>query len=224
MIFFYYYLGAFAESIPLGVSDSCGLHMNYWSPTNHIKPFNYDMLFADGGSIENLPLISFLQRKVKNIILFLNFQDALQTNKNWNVTKDFFKEKQISDEIPAYFGIIIKQNSDTMRRSYDYNKNHIFDKKDYFELILSLQNAQQTGNGIISTLNLTTIKNNYWGIPEGFKTKITFVYLGRLSQWENKLSDNMKKLSVPTGVKFEDLGSDIQEGPFSGVCGAVIFI
>ena len=188
--------------------------MNYWSPTTYLKPHNYDMLFADGGSIENVPLLSFLQRKTKKIILFLNLADPLQTSTKWNVTKDYLREKQISDAIPAYFGIFIKQDSETLRRSYDYSKNHVFNKENYFQLILLLQKAQKEGKGLIATMNLTTIKNDYWGIPQGFRAQVTFVYLGRLSQWEEKLSPEMKKLIVPTGFN-SDLGNDIKCGPFA---------
>ena len=188
--------------------------MNYWSPTTYIKPHNYDMLFADGGSIENIPLMSFLQRKIKKIILFLNLQDPLQTKDKWNVTKDYLKEKQISDAIPAYFGIFIKQDSEILTRSYDYRKNHIFKKEDYFKLVILLQNAQKEGKGLIATLNLTTIENIYWGIPHGFRAQITFVYLGRLSSWESKLSNEMKNLIVPSGLNC-DLSNDIKFGPYA---------
>ena len=174
------------------------------------------MLYADGGSIENIPLLSFLQRKVENIILFLNFDDPLQSSFKWNVTESPTKEKQISDEIPAYFGITIKKQSTLLKRSYDYSKNHIFSQEEYPRLILALQNAQQTGNGLIATLNLTTIKNEYWGIPQGFRAQVTFVYLGRLSQWENKLPSEIRKLVVPPGAGGSDLGVDIKSGLFEG--------
>ena len=208
-------LGAFAESIPLGVSESFGMHFNYWSPTHHVQPTNYDMLLADGGTLENIPLISFLQRKVKNIILFLNYDDPLQTTDEWDVETNSRKYGQISDAVPAYFGIFIEKDSVVFERSYDYSKNQVFAESDYAPVVKALQKAQQEGNGIITTMNLTTIKNENWGIPDGFTSQITFVYLGRLLSWENKLPEEIRVLVQPSSGGG-DLGSDVESGPFSG--------
>ena len=211
---FFLYLGAFVESIPLGISDSFGMHVNYWSPTNYNTPTNYDMLFGDGGTIENIPLISFLQRKVQNSILFLNYADPLQPSEVWNVTHDTRKYGQVSDALPSYFGIFIDKDSSILERCYDYSKNQVFDEKDYPKVILALQAAQKKGNGLIASLNLTTVKNDFWGIPEGFTSKITFVYLARLSSWEEKLSPEMQKLVTPPDGS--NLADDIKTGPFEG--------
>jgi hypothetical protein len=39
------------------------------------------------------------------------------------------------------------------------------------------------------------------------------VYLGRLSNWENKLSDEMRNLVIPSGSE-DNLGENIKYGPF----------
>ena len=208
------FVGAFVESIPLGISDSCGLHVNYWSPTESLKPLNYDMLFGDGGSIENLPLISFLQRKVKKMILFLNCDVPLQPTELWNVSSDSRKYGQVGDALPAYFGVFIEKDSTVLDRSYDYGKNAVFPEKDYVPLIIALQKAQKEGNGIIATVDLTTIENEYWGISKGFTSQITFIYLGRLSNWESKLNLEMKKMIIPPWGS--NLADDIKTGPFLG--------
>ena len=172
------------------------------------------MLFGDGGSIENLPLISFLQRKVKKMILFLNCDVPLQPTELWNVSSDSRKYGQVGDALPAYFGIFIEKDSTVLDRSYDYGKNAVFPEKDYVPLIIALQKAQKEGNGIIATVNLTTIENEYWGISKGFQVQITFIYLGRLSNWESKLNMEMKKLIIPPWGS--NLADDIKTGPFLG--------
>jgi hypothetical protein len=171
------------------------------------------MFFADGGTIENIPLLSFLQRKVKKIILFMNYELPLQDMRTWNVSTDLLKRDQISDAVPSYFGIFEKTDN-ILERSYDYDKNHVFDQSDYIKVVSALQYAQQQGDGIVATLNLTTIRNDYWGIPHGFTAQITFVYLGRLSNWENRLPVHMREMIVPPGNEG-NLGEDIKDGPFN---------
>lgn len=53
------------------------------------------------------------------------------------------------------------------------------------------------GKGIIVSANLTTVKNDWWGIPAGIQTEVTFVYLSRCFEWESRLSEEMKELLVP---------------------------
>mmetsp|Transcript_13113 Transcript_13113/g.12707 ORF Transcript_13113/g.12707 Transcript_13113/m.12707 type:complete len:569 (-) Transcript_13113:163-1869(-) len=204
---------SFAESIPF-IGSFFGGEMSYWSPTyQNKKTQTQDMFFADGGTIENIPLITFLQRKVKKIILFMNYELPLQDVRTWNVSTDLLKIDQISDAVPSYFGIFEKTGN-ILERSYDYDKNHVFDRSDYIKVVKALQDAQQQGNGIIATLNLTTIQNDNWGIPHGFTAQITFVYLGRLFNWEHRLPRDIKEMIVPPGNEG-NMGEDIKDGPFN---------
>jgi hypothetical protein len=204
--------GSLAGSVPL-VGNSFKDKMSYWSPAYQKKTETYDMLCADGGVIDNIGLMSYLQRRVKKIILFMNYEVPLQDFENWNVSTDLLKENQISDAVPSFFGII-EEAGEIFERAYDYHKNYVFNRNDYSRVVIALQHAQQQGNGIIATLNLTTIRNDHWGISEGFTAQITFVYLGRISNWENKLSDDMRKLVIPYGLE-NNLGENIKYGPFS---------
>ena len=90
-----------------------------------------------------------------------------------------------------------------------------FPTEDWVPVAQGLQAAQAEGNGIIYSVNLTTIENNWWGIPAGITSEITFVYLGRLKNWEAELSDEMRKLLVPSDPEDEaNLSVDISRGPF----------
>jgi len=44
--------------------------MFYWSPSAYPNPVSREYLFCDGGNLENVMLISMLQRKVKHVVLF----------------------------------------------------------------------------------------------------------------------------------------------------------
>jgi hypothetical protein len=51
-------------------------------------------------------------------------------------------------------------------------------------VIRDLQEAQARGRGAVARVHLTTVRNEYWGIDEGFSCNVTFVYLNRTPQWE----------------------------------------
>lgn len=79
-------------------------------------------------------------------------------------------------------------------------------------VVQGLQAAQKAGRGIIFSMNLTTIQNGWWGIPEGITQEICFVYLGRVLKWEALLSPEMKDLLVPTDSSRVD--NTKETGPF----------
>jgi len=51
------------------------------------------------------------------------------------------------------------------------------------------------GNGIVVTMEMTTIKNKRLGIEEGITATVTWVYLDKPENWENKLTNYAKALS-----------------------------
>ena len=55
--------------------------------------------FCDGGSYQNIPLINFLQRRVKNIVLFDSSVVPLQPSDKWNPQT----EPYTSDKVPNAF-------------------------------------------------------------------------------------------------------------------------
>jgi hypothetical protein len=96
-------------------------------------------------------------------------------------------------------------------RSFEVEKNQVFPTADWVPVVTAMQKAQQAGNGIFASFNLTTVENSWWGVPAGLTFDVTFGYLGRLSQWEDKLSRGMQELVVPDTT---DLSVDINHGPF----------
>eukprot|EP01035_Chromulina_nebulosa_P019173 gene19173-25018_t len=208
--------GALFESLVSNLSVPLGLSINYWSPTNKLLLNSGELTyFADGGSYENINLISFIQRRVEKVVLFFVSSTPLQPSSNWNVTENIEYDNQISDCLSAFFGVVESTQADWQNKSYEYEKDQIFDTSDYIEVINGLQQAQSDGNGIIYTTNLTTVENDWWGIPSGITTQITFVYLGRVLNWENSLSDEMKALLIPS-ENSDDLSVDVSSGPFRG--------
>jgi hypothetical protein len=76
-----------------------------------------------------------------------------------------------------------------------------------------MQAAALGGNGIVITEEMTTVQNLFWGVDAGIKSNITWVYMGRASNWEARLTDRMRKLVVPS--KHPEVpGNTISTGPF----------
>jgi hypothetical protein len=119
--------------------------MSYWSPAYQKKTETYDMLCADGGAIDNIGLMAYLQRRVKKIILFMNYEIPLKDFANWNVSSHPLEKDQISDAVPSFFGIVLEKGA-IFDRAYDYGKNHVFNQNDYSKVVIALQHAQQQGN------------------------------------------------------------------------------
>lgn len=207
--------GALVESLsPEELANALGMPFDYWSPASP-KPETTTTLFADGGSYENIPLISFLQRRVPKIVLFMVSSTPLMSADKYNPAVDEFDGTQLSDTVTCFFGVLAKNTPNWQNRSYEYEKDQVFATSDYAPVVSALQAAQAKGEGIIATFNLTTIENKWWGVPAGINAEITISYLGRLQAWEKKLSDDMKDLLVPK-ENASDMSVDIDSGEFKG--------
>jgi hypothetical protein len=206
-----YAIASFFESFRSKNISDLGMHVDYWSPADHF-PKAKDTFFADGGAYDNIPLISFLQRQVTRIVLFFTSSTPLQPSSKWDPYQDEATTSQVTDTLPAFFGVIPKQLN-WENRSFEYEINQVFAQADYPRVISGLQAAQAAGKGIIATFNLTTVENEWRGIPAGFNVQITFSYLGRLSDWEARLSADMRSVLVPED-NADDLSHDVDSGPY----------
>lgn len=202
--------GSFFESLPKIYEQ--GMHFSYW-PASSVMPFSEDTLFADGGAYENIPLISFLQRKVEKIVLFFVSSTPLKPADQWDPYTQEYTGKEVTDCLTSFFGVFDPNQPGVLDRSLEYERNQVFAKEDFAPVMAALQKAQSEGKGIMATFELTTVENKWWGIPAGFKTQVTFSYLGRLRQWESRLSPEMYPLFVPA-ENADDLSVDVKDGPF----------
>ena len=204
--------GSFFESLRPPQIYEQGLQFSYWPPSS-VMPISEDTMFADGGAYENIPLISFLQRRVEKIVLFFVSSTPLAPADKWDPYTDPYSGKEITNCFTPFFGILDPSELAVVDRALEYDKNQVFSKDDFAPVISGLQKAQLEGRGIIATFNLTTVENAWWGIPAGLNVEVTFSYLGRLRQWESKLSAQMYPLFVPA-ENADDLSKDITEGPY----------
>ena len=92
-----YAIGMFMDTLPAGVTDDWSLTLKYWSPTDRL-PSAKDTLFADGGCSENIPVSSYLQRRVQKMVLFFNSHTPLQPASSWDVSQDEYTGEQVTGE------------------------------------------------------------------------------------------------------------------------------
>lgn len=206
--------GSFFESILIPqAAAELSMQFNYWSPNDEMKPDFTTVMTADGGCYENMPLIPFMQRRVQKIVLFYLSSTPLAPFEDWDVNADPYSDDHVTNDIGAFFGVLGTNDPRWENRSFEMEKDQVFATSDYSRVIIGLQTAQQVGDGIFASFNLTTVENSWWGIPAGLTFEVTFSYLGRLPRWEALLSPEMHKLAVPS-ENAQDLSVDVDSGPF----------
>jgi hypothetical protein len=204
--------GSLLESLRPPDLYSMGLHFTYWSPTNQV-PKDEDYLFADGGAFENIPLISFIQRRVQKIVLFYVSSTPLAPSSKYNPYTDPYTGDKVSDSLSSFFGVLDPDYMNWENRSLEYEKNQVFSSVYFAPVVTALQQAQANGKGMFTTFNLTTVENTWWGVPAGLNFDVTFSYLGRLKTWESKLTTEMQPLLIPK-ENADDLSVDVDSGPY----------
>jgi len=170
------------------MKDEGALTYNCWSCVS-AQPVCSKMVVADGRYTQSIPLISFLQRRVKNIILFFESEVELQSSKEWNVDEDTPAANQIDKNFSSYFGIFPEDG----KGGKSNKKNQVFSPKDYIKVIKGFQQAQEKGEPIMYRTELVSVENSWWGIPAGVMSNILFSYLGRIKTWEEELPDETQK-------------------------------
>jgi hypothetical protein len=153
-----------------------------------------EMLFADGGAINNEGIISMVQRKTKKIFSCINtnlkFNYYIDKSFNYNLNN-----VPTSFIFASLFGIITNDNlSPIEKRSYDFKNAHIFKKENYNTLINAMHEVEQKGDGIICTVEVETIENTWYNISAGNKIELTIFYNSLPLNWYNKLDDSIKSI------------------------------
>jgi len=208
-----FYGPAFASILPT-LSHSFDINYTYWSPRQPASQGSPVMLLGDGGCYENQLMIPMLQRRVKNIVVFQSPDSPLAPKEDWDPTKTPpNKEKYISNEIPAYFGLGTGSGKGKPEFGYDYTHNQVFNETDFVDAAVQLQTTMDAGNGCYAVQTLTTVENKRWSIPAGIVVNVTWVYLSRLTAWEAQLPKEVRKHVTPT-FDPDDPSKGAPEGPF----------
>lgn len=152
-------------------------------------------LCVDAASLQNDPLIPFIQRGVEKIVnvsssaVIINYAELTDYSspQNWKHTKTV-SAKYIDPNIASFFGIMpVDLSSDTDRRSIEYDKNHIFVSSQFQELIEGLLEVSSKGFGTYYRKKWLTVDNPFYGIRGGQYVDVTFYLLQPSKEWEGRL-------------------------------------
>mmetsp|Transcript_19296 Transcript_19296/g.25048 ORF Transcript_19296/g.25048 Transcript_19296/m.25048 type:complete len:474 (-) Transcript_19296:23-1444(-) len=176
--------GALATLFGKIINTAAGLPRSYTSNNITIQ----DMLYADGGTVENVHLSALLQRGVTRIFAFFNTITPL--NLDFDPYTEIANASLVADDLTSFFGIKDTQASPT----HDYSGIQLFATSDLPPLLKALQDSVRSGLGGIVTSNHTTIENIQLGVPSGLHVTITWYYLSFSSLWLDQLSPISRKL------------------------------
>jgi hypothetical protein len=153
-------------------------------------PTSGDRMFGDGGNLENLGVITLIQRNVNKLVIFVNTDTEF--NEKYDVyTNPTPTAKDVSSDILTLFGVIAKG-------SEDMYQNQIFPESDLNDLMAQFVEAKKNGHSLIAQTSHTTLQNDWWGIPAGRKVEIVWIYNENandyLEQLEWEIRDQIKDL------------------------------
>ncbi|WP_046758885.1 patatin-like phospholipase family protein [Kordia jejudonensis] len=132
--------------------------------------------FSDGGNLENYGLITLLQRGVEKVVVFINTDTPITINLDPSENCPPLASQIDSDLFPL-FGY----------KMGDQIHNQVFTKNDFKTVYDGLSAAKKEGRSVMTKTTLTTVKNEWWGIPAGHTVEILWVYNETVPEWQNKL-------------------------------------
>lgn len=157
---------------------------------NKMKSFDT----VDGGTLDNQGILVMLQRKVKNIVLFVNTNDKIcvegnddQMTKSIDITfRQYFLGDHDIDKI-KYFNY------------FEYiNDLKVFDEgEELWEEVLKQfrHNILINDSCFVELNNVKVMKNDNYQIEEYILDKLLIVYLYEQKDWlDSRLNDNVRKL------------------------------
>lgn len=153
----------------------------YWPVTKKAdtpaKLFDY----GDGAVIDNTGMLALLQRKVKNIIVFLNTSTKLDVDFD---PANPPKKGDVASDMSSLFGYPFAATNEN---------NQVFKKSDFTTVVGNLQDAKRNGKTLITACDLEVQQNDWWGIAGNWTVKVCWIYLDRVSSWEEQLPKDIQK-------------------------------
>ena len=181
---------------------------DYWSPGTPPSAGGAALQdFADGGSLDNTGVTSMLfYPDVSSIIAFVNTENALTQDKSGNIVVDssipaLFGYQAYNDKVtPVYAPSSEASASDLHRLS------QVFPSKDFQPLLEGLWQSIGGDENVapIFTQKLTTVANEWFGIPAGRDVTMLWVYLGMSQSWRGELTDEVVKLKLDFELATQD--------------------
>jgi hypothetical protein len=190
--------------------------LRYWSPSDD-APVAESAVFAtgDGAGVSNVDFISLLQRNVSTIVVSNSPGTPLQNSTHWNPATMPLLINSMDSFFSPWFGHIPEDFNAVLLASLDVYGAQVFEYDEWLPLVVAMQTAQASGDGIVVLMNHTTVSNPKYGIEGGRTVTVLWHYLGRALNWEAQLTAEMKELVVPTTDPYNQANT-IDHGPFKG--------
>lgn len=153
----------------------------YWPVTEAADTAAKLFDYGDGAVIDNTGMCALLQRKVKNIIVFLNTGTKL--NLDFDPANPP-KKGDVASDMSALFGYPFAATNEN---------NQVFKQSDFTTVVGSLQDAKRKGETLITACDLEVQPNDWWGIEGNWTVKVCWIYLDRVPTWEEQLPKDIQK-------------------------------
>ncbi len=72
------------------------------------------------------------------------------------------------------------------------SRNQVFARSDFTGVVGALQAAKKAGKAVMTTTELVTRDNDWWGLAGGGRVRVCWVYLERVADWENELDHSIR--------------------------------
>ncbi len=154
----------------------------YWPVRTDEVVAARDFRFADGGNLENFGLITMMQRDVRKLVVFINTNSPIDStfvpgpgNPPQDTTIDW--------------GLYTLFDGYTYKNQY---QNNVFQRDDFDTVFNGLNAAFKAGETVMFRHQLTTIENDWWGIPANQTYDILWVYNETVANWESQLDSTLQ--------------------------------
>ncbi len=139
---------------------------------------------GDGGVLENLGLLSMLQRQVRAAVVFVNGEVPLDAEIDPAQAPG---PEQIDPSLGPLFGWSVPVKGTATQN------NQVFAQEQWSTLVSGLLAAKATGGPVAATTDLEVVDNAWWGIRGGWTVRIHWVVLDRAPAWEELLVAPLRK-------------------------------
>ena len=204
-------LSSFVDDLDIDVGDIIPAY-RYWPVRDASpEPAIETTRFADGGNLENTGLAGMLSYSdIDSIIAFINSATPMVSAAHGVIDENGHEEPGtrviVDDQVPPLFGY----NAYDRHRGYvPFSKDdesfdsrsQVFPGEAFADLLRQWWkvsgNQDAPGSNAspaICRQNLTTIRNNWFGVAPGRNVKVVWMYLNDVNQWRTKLSNDVQGL------------------------------
>ena len=200
-----------AEEPLLQPLDNVLLAAPYFSPL--LGGATHDLFLGDGANLENQGIITLLRRRVKRIVAFINTQVPLAPRSKYD---PYLRPPYVDSDVDGSFAALFGVRGILPPIGEDFVHDQVFSRFAFARVVDALQRAQKRGKGAVASVELRTVANAWWGVPAGHKVRVLFVYLGRVYEWENRLTDDRVVRAVAPHRGLENPGVLPSNGTFRG--------